>query len=552
MDLVNLIEEIWRKNEDKYPTKLPQWWLLILKQVEAEYSPSEENTSQWQQLLKNLQKVLQLWQRKLKKWEVISLDTLIAKISKVPVVTSATSYSLQMMNDVIELFTSCANTEDLDEEECLDSLAKMTTSMSSTIAHTQEDTAGTSSGQKLNLLEHLGRLGQQTNPFGNSLEPTGTMSSSISFLEKGEIAKYTLEEKVGKNRLTVSTYIILNLNYILYKIYLTCYNYLDQLVRWQKESDTWGSLVRSEDSWSDLFGERQGNKRISRAASTSSVDEIYGKKPRTSGKFFNIREEAKALLLKYYCSPISSIRDVKEWRDNPMLSDPKNKDYIQASFDDFGKDLNEYTLLNFYNILIKSEPLFMTSMNYGSMEDSLSVIDNLMKHQFDDDEEKIIYFLNSVVDVLNKQLAKTNTIVVHSPPSAGKNYFFDMIFAICLNYGQLGQANKNNTFAFQEAPNKRLLLWNEPNYESCLTDTIKMMLGGDPYTVRVKHSMDTHVKRTPVIVLTNNIVPFMNDIAFKDRIIKFQWKTAPFLKEIDFKPYPMSFFELLNKYNIKF
>ena len=127
-----------------------------------------------------------------------------------------------------------------------------------------------------------------------------------------------------------------------------------------------------------------------------------------------------------------------------------------------------------------------------------------------------------------------------------------MIFAICLNYGQLGQANRHNVFAFQEAPNKRILVWNEPNYESSLTDTIKMMMGGDPYTVRVKHSMDTHVRRTPVIILTNNEVPFLAEKAFADRIVKFKWLAAPFLKDVEFKPYPMAFFDLLMKYNINF
>lgn len=127
-----------------------------------------------------------------------------------------------------------------------------------------------------------------------------------------------------------------------------------------------------------------------------------------------------------------------------------------------------------------------------------------------------------------------------------------MIFGLLLSYGQLGQANRHNLFAFQEAPNKRVLLWNEPNYESSLTDTIKMMFGGDPYTVRVKNRMDAHVKRTPVIILTNNTVPFMYETAFSDRIIQYKWNAAPFLKDYELKPHPMTFFLLLSKYNITF
>nr|QVW56819.1 MAG: nonstructural protein NS1 [Aegithalos caudatus ambidensovirus] len=313
-------------------------------------------------------------------------------------------------------------------------------------------------------------------------------------------------------------------------------------------------MVRLEDSGSSDEHQRQRNKRSSGETDIVLHNEIYGKKARSAGKYGYIKDQTKTLLLKYYCSPLSAVRDIKEFRDDYILSDPKNKDYIQASFDDFGRDLNDFSLREFYEMLSKPDckPVFIASMEYANSDVSLEWIDNLLKFQFNDDEDLITCFLQSVVDVLDKKVPKCNTICVMAPPSSGKNFFFDMIFAIMLNYGQLGQANKHNLFAFQEAPNKRLLIWNEPNYESVLTDTIKMMLGGDPYTVRVKHCMDTHVRRTPVIILTNNVVPFMVDPAFKDRICRFNWNPAPFLKEYDLKPFPLSFFALLNKYKVSF
>jgi hypothetical protein len=326
----------------------------------------------------------------------------------------------------------------------------------------------------------------------------------------------------------------------------------DQLVRWEEKHNSWGQVVRGEDCGSDSECERQGYKRTSRAASIASLDEIYGKKPKGGGKYGYIKSQTKALLLKYYCSPVSAIRDVKEFRDNIILSDPKNKDYLQAAFDDFGKDINDMKMCDIYNMLKDKSPLFIMSMPYGNREESLEIIDQLVRFQCNDDDEEICRFLNALVDVLDRNITKCNALSVKAPPSSGKNFFFDMIFAICLNYGQLGQANRHNVFAFQEAPNKRILVWNEPNYESSLTDTIKMMMGGDPYTVRVKHSMDTHVRRTPVIILTNNEVPFLAEKAFADRIVKFKWLAAPFLKDVEFKPYPMAFFDLLMKYNINF
>lgn len=311
-------------------------------------------------------------------------------------------------------------------------------------------------------------------------------------------------------------------------------------------------MVRLEDSWSDNVSERSSSQKNGRRARDASDNEVYGKKSKTTGKYNSIKIQTKALLMKYYCSPVSSIRDVLEFRDNSLLSDPKNKDYLQAAFDDFGKDINDMNLRAIYELLQDKNPMFIASMPYGEMIESIDIIDKLLKYQFMDDDEEIYKFLMAVVNIVDKKIPKCNCLVVKSPPSAGKNFFFDMIFAICLNYGQLGCANKHNVFAFQEAPNKRILVWNEPNYESALNDTIKMMLGGDPYTVRVKNQMDAHVKRTPIIAMTNANVPFMGDLAFVDRIIKFNWKAAMFLKEISFKPYPMAFFEILNKYNIDF
>lgn len=305
-----------------------------------------------------------------------------------------------------------------------------------------------------------------------------------------------------------------------------------------------------QDSGSDTDGERQADKRSRRAIASTSNNSVHGKKSAAQGKYAYIKQQTKALLVKYYCSPVSAIRDVKEFRDDSLLSDPKNKDYLQAAFDDFGKDLIDMKLKDVKEMLREQNPKFFLSMSYGNREESLEVIDNLIRHQCNDDDEQVLIFLNALVDIIDKRIPKCNCLVIYSPPSAGKNFFFDMIFALLMNYGQLGTANKHNVFAFQEAPNKRIIVWNEPNYETSVTDTLKMAFAGDPYTVRVKHNMDTHVSKTPVVVLTNSYVPFMTDVAFRDRIIIFQWQPAPFLKDIDFKPYPLAFFDLLDKYNI--
>lgn len=336
----------------------------------------------------------------------------------------------------------------------------------------------------------------------------------------------------------------------------------DECVRWAREFKE-REVVSSSDC-TDYYECEQQEHKISRRSDASSTNgRLYEKKAYSAGKFAYIRQKTKALLRKYYVSPISAICDVPEFRDDDLLCDPKNRDYIQAACDDFGKDLNAMSLREIYDLLtedcnftdekeLNPYAQFISSMKYDNLEGSLNIINELLKYQCNDDEGLIIEFLTNLVNVLDRRVPKLNAFLVISPPSAGKNFFFDMIFGLLLSYGQLGQANRHNLFAFQEAPNKRVLLWNEPNYESSLTDTIKMMFGGDPYTVRVKNRMDAHVKRTPVIILTNNTVPFMYETAFADRIIQYKWNAAPFLKDYELKPHPMTFFLLLSKYNITF
>nr|AQN78648.1 putative protein 3 [Viltain virus] len=280
---------------------------------------------------------------------------------------------------------------------------------------------------------------------------------------------------------------------------------------------------------------------------------FHGKKSKRVPVWDSIRLQVAVLLQKWHPAPLQAIRSVEEFKQSSLLTNPKNDSYVNKAIQLYSDGFVDLSVRDFYELLQRSEkPIFYKGVVYGSEEESLDILCKLMKHQFDDDEGRIQEFLQTLVDVLDKKIPKKNCIAIKSPPSAGKNFFFDMLCAIFVNYGQLGRANKQNLFAFQEAPNKRLLIWNEPNYESAMTDTIKMMMAGDPYNVRVKHSADQPVAKTPVIVMTNEMVPFLYDLAFKDRVAKYEWSAAGFLKNIHYKPCPIAFFNLLIKYNIKF
>ena len=217
-----------------------------------------------------------------------------------------------------------------------------------------------------------------------------------------------------------------------------------------------------------------------------------------------------------------------------------------------------WTVSDFYtNLYSKSDciPIFSAGhvdidAYYYNAEDSLDILSKLLLFQFDNDDERINEFLFSLYNILDRKIPKCNTVLVKSPPSGGKNFFFDAVCDYFLSKGQLGRANKHNNFAFQDAYGRRIIMWNEPNYETAVTDQLKMMTAGDAYTVTVKNKPDAAVYRTPIIILTNSHIPLMSDPAFRDRIKQYHWKAAPFLKDCNKKPYPLSIYNMFKKYGI--
>lgn len=274
-------------------------------------------------------------------------------------------------------------------------------------------------------------------------------------------------------------------------------------------------------------------------------------------KWLAIKSAVQQELSESFEFPVQEVANRKRVRLDPILSNPNNSKFLQAALDDYVRDINFKSLRQLYDEFgMKSTHIFDRSRYeidaYLSFEESIEVLDKLLLHQFNQDVDLIKEFLTDLVDVVDKRVLKKNTLVICSPPSAGKNYFLDTLFNICSNVGYLGTANKTNNFAFQEAPNKRILVWNEVNYESSMEDMVKQLTGGDTCKVRVKNNPDTYVTRTPVICMVNQSIDMMHKECFKERVVSYRWKKAEFLKHINKYPYPLSFFSILEKYFIDF
>lgn len=106
--------------------------------------------------------------------------------------------------------------------------------------------------------------------------------------------------------------------------------------------------------------------------------------------------------------------------------------------------------------------------------------------------------------------------------------------------------NKFKSFPMQNTPNKRLIVWNEPNFESSAIMELKKVLAGDPFSADVKYSSAQDVKHTPVILSSN--VDVLKDYKehFECRVHYIIWQEVPFIDKNNTKKlHPMAFQDLI-------
>lgn len=268
-------------------------------------------------------------------------------------------------------------------------------------------------------------------------------------------------------------------------------------------------------------------------------------------------DSLQKFIQKYPTSPLAHIFQTRHWTRGKYRYMPKNCSLIQSAMFNIGLDFVDMSIEDFGKYFAKCEPqnlIFNSPMGdineyYYDIEKSVYVMEELLNHQFNDNANLVKLFLTDVYNICNKINPKKNTLFILSPPNAGKIFFFDAVIHFFINFGQLGNFNKYNSFPMQECCNKRIILWNEPCMEESSTETLKTLLGGDATNAKVKYSNDTIIQRTPVIVLSNNDI-FPKDLAFRSRIIKYNWKTCSDLKILKKKPWPLAFHTLLEKYDL--
>lgn len=73
------------------------------------------------------------------------------------------------------------------------------------------------------------------------------------------------------------------------------------------------------------------------------------------------------------------------------------------------------------------------------------------------------------------------------PPNAGKSYFVRALKCALLTYGQIASMNRHHQFPLNNCINKRILHWDEPNFEPSMAETLKLLFSGNKLATNIKY-----------------------------------------------------------------
>jgi len=166
--------------------------------------------------------------------------------------------------------------------------------------------------------------------------------------------------------------------------------------------------------------------------------------------------------------------NIKEFYQNPALNRlDENDKKVKVTLRNWCSTIRDWDIFDFntYFHTTGVKPYFnayarMTNNLYYDVEKSIEISNKLLYYQFNNDEHEIKSFLTVLYNIIDKKIPKLNSLCIYSEPSAGKIFFFDAVASFFLNYGMFGTANKNNNFTWADGAGKRIVIWNEPNYET--------------------------------------------------------------------------------------
>lgn len=195
--------------------------------------------------------------------------------------------------------------------------------------------------------------------------------------------------------------------------------------------------------------------------------------------------------------PPQNIFYTGHWCNGPFKYFGNNHELVRNSFHNIRQRICDMSVKEIFlktrtipmERLIYVGPWNDLSAFYYNIRDSLVVLETLLQFQYPDKYQRYI-FVSDLYSFCNRKVPKKNCMFILGPANSGKNYFFDCLCHSLINFGCMGNFNKYNNFPLQECVQRRIISWNEPNFEPGSEETLKLIFGGDTCNVKVKFQPD--------------------------------------------------------------
>lgn len=220
----------------------------------------------------------------------------------------------------------------------------------------------------------------------------------------------------------------------------------------------------------------------------------------------------------------------------------------------FRSEINDMTGKELYDLQTKGFTLNVYSAGssgqikkvYWSTKESVFMLLDLLHFQFNSDLEEAKQFLKTVYGIFEKTSGKQNCLCLIGPANCGKNFFVDGVCDFSLNPGKM---ERSHNCAFSSCHNRRVIKWDECNFDRSYDETVLNLLKGKPFLANIKFRNPEPVYRTPVFVMANTH-PFALEPRFDHRVVRVDWEVCNRLRKYKEKqPYPLAHGQLLIRAN---
>ncbi|CAH0395963.1 unnamed protein product [Bemisia tabaci] len=173
-------------------------------------------------------------------------------------------------------------------------------------------------------------------------------------------------------------------------------------------------------------------------------------------------EQILAMIMSSTVTPLARFFDSHLWLESHYRSMPNDQKSLRQALKLAQYSISKMSLTQIFNHVnrIDTNKLLFASDTpseyYFGIIKSFDVCMELLSWQMG--FENIKHFLQDIFDVLEKVRPKVNTLFILGAPNSGKNFFFDSVIHLMINYGQMGNFTRHDNFPLQECVQRRVIL----------------------------------------------------------------------------------------------